>query len=74
MIRSNLSPKSPATPEDLVPFLCAVILPSFSSPTLVLLAEDGSTNSNVLTEQQPTTVRWKEARMVHAFALELLRL
>ena len=34
MIRSNLSPspKSPATSSDLVPFLCAVVSPSFHHP------------------------------------------
>ena len=79
MTRSNLSlpPTFLATFSNLVPFLCAVVLPAFSPPSLVLLAENGSTDSKVLGEQQsqlPTAVSWKGARMVHAFALELLRL
>ena len=66
MIRPNLSPspKFPASPSDLVPFLCAVVLPSFLPPSLVLSAEDGSTDSKVLGEQQPTTVRGKKREWI----------
>ena len=65
MIRSNLSPspKFPATSSDLVPFLCAVVLPSLLPPPLVLLAEDGSTDIKMLGEwksQLPTRVQRKE--------------
>ena len=74
MVRPNLSPspKSPATSSDLVPFLCAVILPSFSPPR--------PTRRKRFDEQQSAQRAaandgsWKEAGMVHAFAVKLLRL